>query len=69
MMNLVKVKGHSNLYRDKDTGAIVNNDISAYEQYLNSVSSRMNTKREIEQLKTDVNEIKNLLKELINASK
>jgi hypothetical protein len=29
----------------------------------------MNTKREIEQLKTDVNEIKNLLKELINASK
>jgi len=68
-MDLVRVDGHTNLYRDISTGAIVNVDNMSYEQYLNGVSSRMNTKKEIHQLKSDVNEIKSLLKELINESK
>jgi len=68
-MKLVKVEGHSNLYRDSNTGAIINKDLNGYDQYLQSSSSRINAKKEIEQLKNDVKEIKSLLKELINGSR
>lgn len=68
-MTLVKVEGHSNLYRDSNTGAIINKDLNGYDQYLQSSSSRINAKKEIEQLKNDVKEIKSLLKELINGSR
>lgn len=68
-MKLIKVEGHPNLYRDSNTGAIINKDLNGYDQYLQSSYSRMNAKKEIQQLKNDVNEIKSLLKELINGSK
>lgn len=69
MKDLISVEGHPNLYRDEKTGAIVNCDNTAYRQYLNSISNRMNTKKEIENLKSDVNEIKSLLKELLNETR
>lgn len=65
----MKVEGHPNLFRDKKTGAILNYDNVAYEQYLNSISNRMNMKKEIENLKGDIEEIKSLLREIINESK
>lgn len=68
-MKLVKVEGHPDLYRDMDTGAIINKDTSGYQQYLSNSANRKNTKKELDQLKNDVNEIKSLLKELINGSK
>ena len=68
-MKLVKVEGYPDLYRDMDTGAIINKDTSGYQQYLSNSSNRKNTKKELDQLKNDVNEIKSLLKELINESK
>jgi len=68
-MKLVKVEGHPDLYRDMDTGAIINKDTDGYQQYLSNSYNRKNSKKEIEQLKSDVNEIKSLLKELINGSK
>lgn len=67
--DLISVEGHPNLFRDKKTGAIVNCDNIAYSQYLNSISNRMNTRKEIENLKSDVEEIKSLLKELINETR
>ena len=69
MENLISVEGHPNLFRDQKTGAIVNYDNASYKQYLNSISNRMNTKKEIENLKNDVEEIKSLLKELINETR
>lgn len=68
-MKLVKVEGHPDLYRDMDTGAIINKDTSGYQQYLLNSANRKNAKQEIEDLKNDVNEIKLLLKELIHGSK
>ena len=68
-MKLIKVEGHPNLYRDSNTGAIIHKDLNGYDQYLQSSYSRMNAKKEIQQLKNDVSEIKSLLKELINGSK
>jgi hypothetical protein len=69
MGDLISVEGHPNLFRDQKTGAIVNCDNVSYKQYLNSISNRMNTKKEIENLKNDVEEIKSLLKELINETR
>lgn len=65
MEDLISVEGHPNLFRDRKTGAIVNCDNAAYENHLNSISNRMNTKREIQNLKNDINEIKSLLRELL----
>lgn len=69
MKNLIPVEGHLNLYRDEKTGAIVNCDSMAYDQYINGMNNRKNYKKDIENLKNEVSEIKSLLKELINESR
>lgn len=69
MKKLIQVEGHPNLYRDAQTGAIVNCDSIAYNQYVASLSKRESEKREIENIKRDIEEIKDLLKVLINESK
>lgn len=66
---MIKVEGHSNLYRDEDSGAIVNTDSSAYNQYVNSLNNRRRHKEEIADLKNEINEIKSLLKEFLNGSR
>ena len=68
-MGLIRIEGQQNLYRDEETGAIVSTDTSGYSQYIKMKSQKQKQKDEIEQLKSDVSEIKDLLKELINGSK
>ena len=69
MKDLISVEGHSNLFRDDKTGAIINCDAVAYEQYLNTVRNRVNLKTQVKNLQDEVSEIKSLLKELINESR
>ncbi len=66
---MIPVKGHPNLYRDEHTGAIINCDNQSYNQYMNSLNNRKLQKMEIENIKKDIDEIKYLLKELLNGSK
>jgi hypothetical protein len=66
---MLKVEGYQNLYRDENTGAIINYDSMAYDQYVNSINQREIQKREINQIKADIDEIKTLLRELLNESK
>ena len=66
---MIKVEEHSNLYRDEDSGAIVNTDSNAYNQYVNSLNNRKKHKEEIADLKNEINEIKSLLKEFLNGSR
>jgi hypothetical protein len=66
---MIRVKGHTNLYRDENSGAIVNCDSVAYNQYLNIVNNRESQKKELDMIKQDITEIKSLLKELLNGSK
>lgn len=62
MNNYIKVKGHQNLYRDPNTGAIVNNEIPSR----NIISGKFTAiTTDINNLKEDVSEIKRLLKQLI----
>jgi len=66
---MIRVKGHTNLYRDENSGAIVNCDSVAYNQYLNVVNNRESQKKELDMIKQDIDEIKSLLRELLNGSK
>jgi len=66
---MIPVKGHPNLYRDEQTGAIVNCDNQSYNQYMNSLNNRKLQKMEIEEIKKDIDEIKSLLKDLLNGLK
>ena len=65
---MIRVKGYANLYRDENSGAIVNCDSAAYNQYLNTIHNRESQRKELDQIKQDINEIKTLLRELINES-
>lgn len=67
--NLIPVDGHHNLFRDPDTGAILNNDKSGYMQYMRLKEQRQREKSELDQLKNDIAEIKSLLREITNGSR
>ncbi len=67
-MSYIKVSGHDGLVRDENTGAIINVDNSAIEA--RRKSKQLNSAlQDINNLKDEVSEIKDLLRELIkNAS-
>jgi hypothetical protein len=66
---MIRVEGHQNLYRDERSGAIINCDSSEYNQYLNSLSIRDSQKKELDEMRNDIDEIKSILKKLLNGSK
>jgi hypothetical protein len=66
---MIRVEGHTNLYRDEHSGAIVNCDSTSYNQYLNIINNRESQKKELDMIKQDIDEIKSLLRELLNGSK
>ena len=64
-----QVEGHPNLYKDTDTGVIVNRAVTDRERYrIAKTQSRstMNTEKELSSLRDEINEIKSLLKQLVN---
>ena len=72
---MIKVEGYSHLFRDEKTGAIINCDDSGlnaldvgYDQYVKSQKLRKNQKEEIQNMKKDIDEIKSLLKILIEGN-
>jgi hypothetical protein len=66
---MIRVEGHLNLFRDEKSGAIVNTDTQGYANYVRMRSERKRQREEIDNIKNDISEIKQLLKELINESK
>jgi hypothetical protein len=69
----MKVEGHSDLIRDNNTNAILNNNSSEYANYISRRAQRkQGTNRidtmedDLKSLKDDINEIKTLLKALSN---
>jgi hypothetical protein len=75
-MKYSKVNGHSNLIRDEETKAIINTNMSDYNAYI--AQKRMkekenqklqNLEEDFVNMKEDLNEIKSLLRSLIDGSK
>lgn len=74
-MEKIQVKGHPSLFRDKSSNAILNTDMNAYQNYIESKrmkeeeAKRMSDlESDLNSLKTDMNEIKTMLRSLINGS-
>ena len=61
---MLRVDGHKNLYRDDSSGAIVNTDTVSYKQYMKLKERKKNEKQELDSLRSELDEIKSLLKEL-----
>lgn len=59
---MIPVKDHRGLYRDESTNAILNCNDNEYDQYSKLKNQRMTQQKEINELKDDINEIKNCLK-------
>jgi hypothetical protein len=69
----IPVEGHADLVRDSTSHAIINRNVNAYEQAKRRAAAAQrqrdeirDTTREINHLKSEMHEIKNLLKELVN---
>jgi hypothetical protein len=62
---MIPVEGHRGLYRDEKSNAIVNCNDYEYQEYLRAKNSSLDEKSEIENLKTELTEIKLLLSKLL----
>ena len=63
-MNNPIVEGHSNLYRDLNSGAIVNSNFNDYENYMKQYKSRQYQSEKIDILESELNLLKSEMTEL-----
>ena len=75
MKNYIPVEGNSDLVRDPNTDQMINTNTTAYEQYMNRRKQRklekeksLTIEEDLASLKSEMNEIKSLLKELVNGN-
>ena len=64
MQNFLKVEGNASLVRDTATGAILNNNRTEYEEYLDRKKKAEVREAEISQHTEDINNIKNELSDI-----
>jgi hypothetical protein len=71
-MTYIKVKDNINLIRDIETNAIINTNTNEYENYLHIKKTEKenedridNIQNDLKNLKCDIDEIKNMLKNLL----
>ena len=71
-MDYYKIDGNKDLARDPETGSIVNVNNMEYEQYVSIRKANKEKNASVEddlaRLKNEMNEIKSLLKELVNGN-
>ena len=60
-MDKIKVQDSSSLYRDADSGAIINCSDSEYDNYLRMNNQKLTEKQELDKLKDEMSEIKSML--------
>jgi hypothetical protein len=75
-MKYLKVEGHSGLLRDPNTNSIINNNMLEYQEYLSRRETKNDENQKIQNLESDVanmkgdlDEIKSLLRSLVDGSK
>ena len=62
---MIPVKDHKNLYRDEKSGAIINNDSTGFAHYKKMKLLKLTQREEIDKIKEDISEIKELLKQFL----
>lgn len=64
-IELIPVEGHNSLGRDPNSNAIVNTDSTGYDAYIKARDKAKEKDRELTELKAELDEIKSLLKSLV----
>lgn len=74
-MSYIKVEGHDGLIRDPKTNSIINTRMSEYQEYVSRKKVKeeeqqklQNLENDFANMKDDLNEIKTLLRSLVNGS-
>ena len=65
-MKKIKVKDSNSLYRDEESGAILNCNDAAYNNYLKMKQNKLNEVSEMDKLKDDVDELKDMMKLILS---
>ena len=65
-MNKIKVKDSGSLYRDEESGAILNCSDSEYDRNLKLKQQKLRESNEMDKLKNDVDELKDMMKLILN---
>ena len=65
-MNKIKVKDSGSLYRDEESGAILNCSDSEYNSFLKLKEKKMKEVSEMDKLKDDVDELKDMMKLILS---
>ena len=75
MSNFIPGKDNNDLVRDPNTDQIINTNRNSYQQYIHRREKRkiekeksLNIEEDIANLKSELGEIKSLLKELVNGN-
>jgi hypothetical protein len=66
---MIRVEGHQHLYRDEKTGAIINTDTNSYNQYLSSIQRKKAQKKELSDMRKEIDELKSMLREILDGPK
>ena len=62
----IKVKDSGSLYRDEESGAILNCSDSEYDRYLKLKQQKLRESNEMDKLKNDVDELKDMMKLILS---
>ena len=65
-MDKIKVKDSMSLYRDEQSGAILNCSDSEYDNYLKLKQKKLQEANEMDKLKDDVDELKSMMKLILS---
>jgi len=61
---MIPVEGHKDLFRDEKTGAILDTNTNSYSSYISRKNKKLDEKAELDNMKKDIQEIKELLKQI-----
>ena len=61
---MIPVEGHKNLFRDENTGAIINTDTAGYSTYMSDKRRNSDKQAELNEMKSEIETLKTMLKEL-----
>lgn len=65
-MELIPIENNKSLYRDTESGAVLNCSSSDYESYLEHKNSLLQKQNQIQSLKDEVSEIKDMMKLILS---
>lgn len=75
-MSYLKVEGYTHLLRDQNTNSIVNTNMTEYQEYISRRNAKneenqkvQNIEEDLANMKSDIDEIKTLLRSLVDGSR